>query len=95
MNAEKHEIIISFNFDAREDGRTYVYSPDLTGFHFLLEENEEPLEAMKDTLKIHLKHTLGIDMLDIRYTPSVHEYRARKMEIPPLLFPKMYMAEIA
>ena len=95
MSATKSEIIISFNFDAREDGRTYVSSPDLTGFHFILEEEEEPLETMKKTLKIHLKYALGIDMLDIRYTPSVNEYRAQKMEISSLLFPKMCMAEIS
>ena len=54
MDSIKTEIMIHLEGERAENGRIYITSPDLRGFYFVLEEGEDPIEAMMPTLKIFI-----------------------------------------
>ena len=80
-----------------EDGRIYVTSPDLKGFHFLLEKEDDPLSAMKPALAFYLKHHLESDLKEVKHLASFREYKAQKLNIRDSLdsFPGTIMAAMA
>lgn len=96
------EITICLNGQTLKDGRIYVTSPDLKGFHFLLEKDDDPFPTMKPTLETFLKHMLKADMLkaelkEVKPLPGLREYRAQKLEnqdVSPC-FPSTILAAVA
>ena len=80
-----------------EDGRTYVTSPDLRGFHFVLEPNEDPLEAMEPTLRVFVERYLETEITELTPAMTPRDYRARQFEIPrhDLAFPRTLIAALA
>ena len=65
-----------------DDGRIYVESPDLEGFHFILEPDEEPLEAMEETLLEFMKIYLKAEIANIMPAESPRQFRRKQMNIP-------------
>ena len=65
-----------------EDGRTYVTSPDLRGFHFVLEPGEDPLEAMEPTLRVFVERYLETEIKELLPAMTPRDYRAQQFEIP-------------
>ena len=98
MSTKPNTIQIRLKGTPTDDGRLYVTSPDLKGFHFLLEKDEEPLSAMKPALVHCLSHLLEAQLKEISPLVSVSEYRAQTKARQPIrqhFFPKMVMAEVA
>ena len=91
------EITIRLNGQVVEDGRIYVTSPDLKGFHFLLEKGDDPVATMKPTLEIYLKLMLKAELKDVKPLVGLQEYKAQKLNIRNALnfFPRTIMAEMA
>jgi len=61
-----------------EDGRIYVTSPDIKGFHFILEPDDDPMDAMLPTLEEMLRIILKADKVELRPAYSPARYRAQK-----------------
>lgn len=71
-------IAIRLQGEATDDGRTYVTSPDLRGFHFLLEPEDDPVETMKPALTTLLSLCVRAEIRDLRPAVTPGDYRARK-----------------
>ena len=80
-----------------EDGRMYVTSPDLKGFHFVLESEEEPLEAMEPTLRVFIERYLETKIKELRPAMTPRDYRVQRLEIPrhDFGFPRTLVAAVA
>ena len=91
------EITIHLNGQILEDGRIYVTSPDLKGFHFLLEKGDDPFSTMRPTLETFLKHMLKAELKEVKAVPGLREYRAQKLNIRDALsfFPNTILAAVA
>lgn len=91
------KLTVMLTFEGQDDGRIYVTSPDLKGFHFLLEEGEDPLNEMKNALKTHLEHVLGKKIMSLGPAPRIREFKAREMDVAEHLYlgPGTIMAEMA
>ena len=71
-------IIIRLDRQPTDDGRIYVTSPDLPGFSFVLEMDEDPFETMLPTIWIFASRALDADLAQVRPARAVAEYRAHK-----------------
>ena len=80
-----------------EDGRTYVTSPDLKGFHFVLEPEEDPLGTMEPTLRVFVERYLEAKIKELLPAMTPRDYRARQFEIPRQnhKFPHTLIAAVA
>ena len=93
MNTKPNTIQIRLKGTPTDDGRLYVTSPDLKGFHFLLEKDEEPFSAMKPALVHCLSHLLEAKLKELSPLVSMRDYRDQKPRLH--FFPKTIMAEVA
>ena len=66
-------ITIRLEGEETEDGRMYVTSPDLRGFHYIVEPDEDPVEAIEPTLKefIHLYLQIEVQGLSPAIAPAI------------------------
>ena len=90
-------ITIRLHGEATDDGRTYVTSPDLRGFHFLLEPDDDPIEAMKPTLKIFISRYVQAEIMELQPALNPSDYRARKFGVlgPARALPRTLIAAVA
>ena len=82
QNYPSHQIAIHITFEEMSDGRTYVTSPDLTGFHAVIDSDETPTDALREPLRLFLSHYLDAEIADIRAAMEPVSYRAHKVGIP-------------
>ena len=75
---------ISIRLERREttDGRFFVTSPDLRGFCFILEADDDPMEAMMPTLREFIPRYLDAELKDLEEVYSVEHYRAERLSLP-------------
>ena len=69
-----------------EDGRIYVNSPDLEGFHFILEPDEDPFEVMLPTLSEFMRLYIEAEVRSFAPAPTPKQYRQQQMNIPATMF---------
>ena len=93
MSTKPNTIQIRLKGRPTDDGRMYVTSPDLKGFHFLLENDEEPFSAMKPALVHCLSHLLEAELKELSPLVSMRDYRDQKPRLHHF-FPKTIMAEV-
>jgi hypothetical protein len=91
------EITIHLKGEILEDGRIYVTSPDLKGFHFLLEKDEDPFSTMRPTLEIFLKLMLKAELKEVKALPGMRDYKAQRLNIQDAFpfFPNTILAAMA
>ena len=75
------DITSRLNAQETDDGRLYVTSPDLKGFHFVLNPDEDPMEAMLPSLEEMLRILLKAERVTLRpaYTPRGYRVRQKFM----------------
>ena len=97
MKNDSGTISIRLHAQSTEDGRIYVTSPDLRGFHFVLEPDESPLEAMEPTLRVFLERYMDTKIQELLPAMTPRDYRARQFEIPrnDLGFPHTLVAAVS
>lgn len=68
------KLVITLEGQPREGGYMYVTSPDLKGFRFMCEPNEDPIEAMRPVLLNFLQRYVesNINVLEPIATPSLY-----------------------
>ena len=81
-NYPPQQIAIRMHFEELAGGRTYVTSPDLTGFHVVIEADQEPMDALREPLRVFLSHYLDAEIADIGAAIGPIGYRAHKVGIP-------------
>lgn len=93
---EKDIITITFIGTAMDDGRTYVTSPDLRGFHYLLERDEDP-EVMMPTITEFLGLYTKAEIRKVQRADSLREFMRRRVAYPRERRPREYtlLAEVA
>ena len=93
----KETITIRLHGKPTDDGRTYVTSPDLRGFYFVLETDEDPITAMEPTLKIFMSRYLKAEIMRLLPAMNLSDYRARKFGLlgPNHGFPRTLIAAVA
>ena len=65
-----------------EDGRIYVNSPDIEGFHFILDPEDDPLEAMRETLTEFTQLYLKAEVRSFSPAPTPKQYLREALDIP-------------
>ena len=75
-------ITIRLEGQPTDDGRIYVTSPDLRGFHFVLDSDEEPMKAMEPTLRVFMAEYLKAEIRALQPAISPRDYRAMKYDVP-------------
>ena len=80
-NSQEVQITISLSGQPMESGRIYVTSPDLRGFHFILEPDDDPIPTMIPALETFIPLYLKAGLIDLKPTLSTREYRASKLEV--------------
>lgn len=73
-------LAIRLEGERTNDGRIYVTSPDLEGFHFLVEQDEDPIEAMTPTLKTYVHHALDAEMISLQRVMTPHDFLLKEVE---------------
>lgn len=68
-----------------EDGRTLVRSDDLTGFHFVIQPDEDPMEAMIPTLKTFMIQYIRADIKELAVADTPRHY-VRKDKVNKMRF---------
>ena len=81
-NYRPQHIAIRLSFEEMADGRTYVTSPDLTGFHAMIDAGDDPTAALREPLRVFLSHYLDAEIADIGSAMEPVSYRAHKIGIP-------------
>ncbi len=82
QNYPSHQIAVRIAFEELADGRIYVTSPDLTGFHAVIDSDEAPVDALREPLRVFLSHYLDAEIADIGAAMGPVSYRAHKVGIP-------------
>ena len=97
MSIMGETIAIRLHGQETDDGRTYVTSPDLRGFHFVLEPDEEPLKAMEPTLRVFIERYLETKIQAMHPVMTPRDYRAWKRDIhmPSHGVPRALIAAVA
>lgn len=97
QNYQPDQIAIRMNFQEMPDGRTYVTSPDLMGFHAVIEPEEDFMEAMDGTLRAFIAQYLGTETVTLRGTQAPVSYRASRVGISlsDHRRPEILVAEVA
>ena len=80
-NYPSQQIAVRLTFEEMADGRTYVTSPDLTGFHAMIDPGQKPMDALRDPLRFFLSHYLDTEIADIDSAIEPVSYRANKVGI--------------
>lgn len=80
MLNDRHMIMIRLEGQRTDDERIYVTSPDLKGFHYLLEKDEDPLEAMSPVLKIFIERQLEKSLEEFRVPLTPDNYLKGKAD---------------
>ena len=96
--ADDHNIImIRLDGFFTDDDRIYVTSPDLKGFAYLLNKDEDPVEAMSPVLKIFVECQLGRDLEDFRVplTPASYLKGRDNSSRLPHQVPEWLIASVA
>ena len=81
-NYPPRRIAIRLSFEEMPDGRAYVTSPDLTGFHAMVDVDEDPTAALLEPLRLFLSQYLGAEIADIGPGMAPVSYRAHMVGIP-------------
>ncbi len=81
-NYPSQQIAIRMTFEDIGDGRTYVTSPDLRGFHAVIESDDDPTQALQEPLRLFLSHYLDADIAGIGVAETPVSHRARAVGIP-------------
>ena len=79
---ERDFIVINLIGTEADDGRVYVNSPDLEGFHFILEPGEDPMPAMEPTLKEFMNLYIEAEISTLSLAPNPKQYKQKMMNIP-------------
>ena len=66
QNYPAHQIAIRMDFQDMTDGRVYVTSPDLAGFHALIDRDEDFMEALSEPLRVFIGKYLNAEVTDLR-----------------------------
>ena len=82
QNYPSQQIAIRMTFKETADGRTYVTSPDLPGFHLVIETDEDPMDALRNPLSLFLSHYLNAEITDISSAMPPVSYRAQMVGVP-------------
>ena len=64
-NYPSQQIAIRITFEEMADGRTYVTSPDLTGFHAVIDAEQDPMDALREPMRSFLSHYLDTEIAEI------------------------------
>lgn len=96
-NHVPEQIAVRISFDDIGDGRTYVTSPDLHGFHVVVQSDEDLTQAVVEPLRAFLRQYLGADIAGIGAADAPVGYRARSvgLELTEHKRPSLLFAEIA
>lgn len=81
-NVRSRQIAVRLEFKDIADRRTYVRSPDLPGFHAVIEADEEPIEALREPLRLFLSRYLAVDIFEIEAALAPAGYRAQSVGVP-------------
>ena len=68
-NHPSQQIAIRMTFEDMGDGRTYVTSPDLRGFHAVIDGDDDPTQALQEPLRLFLSHYLDTDIAVLVLAP--------------------------
>ena len=82
QNFPSQQIAIRISFEEMADGRTYVTSPDLGGFHVVIDAEDDPIASLREPLRLFLSHYLDAEIADIGAAMEPVSYRAHKVGIP-------------
>lgn len=82
QNYPSRQIAIRVNFEELADRRTYVTSPDLPGFHVVIGSDEDPMDALREPLRLFLSHYLDAEIADIGAAMAPVSYRAHTVGLP-------------
>lgn len=74
-----HLITIKLCGHEMDDGRTYIDSPDLKGFHYILEEGEE-IEAIEPDILAFLTAYLKAEIATIRRAETPKTFLQRRAQ---------------
>ena len=83
MTGNGNILRIELRGDESEDGRILFKSPDLEGFYFVVNPDEDPIEAMKPTLMKFLSLYLKAEVKEIASAQTPRQYRRRMLDIMP------------
>jgi len=78
----KRELTFELIGHETEDGRIYIDSPNLEGFHFVLGADEDPSEAMLPTLRTFMELYIQAEIQNIRPVETLRQYRQSRMDLP-------------
>ena len=76
------QIAIRVDFEELADHRTYVTSPDLPGFHVVIGSDEDPMDALREPLRLFLSRYLDAEIADIGAAMAPVSYRAHTVGLP-------------
>ena len=81
-NHPSQQIAIRVDFEELADRRTYVTSPDLPGFHVVIGSEEDPMDALREPLRLFLSRYLDAEIADIGAAMAPVSYRAHSVGLP-------------
>ena len=70
---------IELHGEEADDGRILVRSPDLEGFYFVVEADEDPLDAMEPTLMEFIRVYLKAEVRRIQRTETPRQFRHKAL----------------
>lgn len=76
----KETITFELEGQEMEDGRIYVSSKTLKGFHYILDENEDP-EVMTDVLTSFMSAYLKAEINKVTQAVTPQAYRQRDLNL--------------
>jgi len=82
MTQNKNLLTITLFCTPTDDGRTYVTSPHLEGFYFILEPGEDPQKELAETLRTFLSIYLQAKISKVRLSSRPKEFRLRALNVP-------------
>ena len=82
MSNVERTITIRLEGEPTDDGRMYITSPDLRGFHFIVEHGEDPVEAMSPTLMAFMEQYLNATITGFHPSMAPRDFRARQHDVP-------------
>ena len=82
MNETSSHITIRLIGESADDGRIYVNSPDLRGFHFVLEAEEDPYDTMKPTLEEFIRLYFKAELRALRPALTPRQFHETRLSIP-------------
>ena len=72
---------IELHGEEADDGRILVNSPDLEGFHFVVNPGEDPFSAMKPTLLEFVRLYLKAEVRGIERAQTPRQFRHKALGI--------------